>query len=348
MDPIHFKHTVLYATESPMIMNFEREKIDVLMYAIKTKFDLFAMISLGKMLKQLQTDIIHSHGLRYDFVGAVISLFTGIPLVITRHVVVFDHLIPIWKKLVFLLFDIFSMLVAKYVIAISDDGKIKIQKSHFINTEKVKTIYCGINWLKYKKTNLSIKKLRDGLKIDNAGKVVGTVAQLTPYKNIQVIIQALPFIIQEIPNVLFLIVGEGPERHKLENIAKELSVDSYVKFLGYCSNAYEIMCLFDIFVLLSKREGLPLSILEAMYAGVPVIASDVGAVREIVRTGENGVLLHTDDPEAIASEIIDLLMDQKRLHLLSSNASKMVHNEFSIIKVVQQYTTLYKQLVHQH
>ena len=133
----------------------------------------------------------------------------------------------------------------------------------------------------------------------------------------------------------------------MEELARQLAVESKVIFLGYRSDAYEIMHLFDIFVLPSKREGLPLAILEAMYAGVPVVASNVGAVREIVRTGETGVLLQTDDPEAIASEIVCLLRDQKRLHLFGNNASEMVITEFSITKAVRQYTAIYNQLVDQ-
>ena len=188
LDPMQYKHTVLYATDSPMIKKFEGEQTEVLMYAIKSKFNLFAIISLAILLKKRKIDIIHSHGLRYDFVGAFISLCTGIPLVITRHVAIVDHLIPAWKKMLFVIFDVFSMLVAKSVIAISDDVKIKIKRYHFLNKQKLQKIYCGINFQKYSDTDFSPGKLKTELKIERAIKVIGTVVQLSRYKNIRAII----------------------------------------------------------------------------------------------------------------------------------------------------------------
>ncbi len=345
MDTTAFQHAVLYATDSPMIDKFKQNNVEVMFYPIKHKFSLLSIIKLGQLLKQRNIDIIHSHALRYDFAGAVISFITKIPLVITRHVAISDHLISFWKKMLFLIFDFFSMTVAKFVIGISDDARNKIRRSHFINPKKVLKIYCGIDLKKYHKNMQKQKLIKKRFKIDSKDFIIGTVAQLREYKGIDVLLRAAPRVLANHRNVKFLIIGGGPEKQNLENLAKQLRIAENVIFAGFQKDIFTWISFFDIFALTSRREGLPIAILEAMYAETPVLASSVGAVGEVVKNDYNGKIVDPDDHEQVADKLVELMANRQKLKQYGKNSHYFVVKNFNINRAVDNYQTLFRKII---
>jgi glycosyltransferase involved in cell wall biosynthesis len=142
-----------------------------------------------------------------------------------------------------------------------------------------------------------------------------------------------------------LVAGDGKERPAMEALASELDLgENWVRFLGFRSDAPDLLAASDLFILPSLAEGLPLSVLEAMAHGLPVIATPVGGVPEVVVPGQTGLLVPTEDPEALASAIAELISDKKQRRAFGAAGYERVLKEFSFEQMVQRYNRLYSDL----
>ena len=147
------------------------------------------------------------------------------------------------------------------------------------------------------------------------------------------------------PDALFVIAGEGPERRSLEARARALELDGRVVFLGYRNDPADLLSACDLFVLPSLFEGFPLSVLEAAAAGRPVIATAVDGTVEAVRHGETGLLVPPADPAALAAAINALLRDPALAFRLGAAAKIHAYREFSADRMIEQVTESYDELL---
>lgn len=183
----------------------------------------------------------------------------------------------------------------------------------------------------------ALKHLRDQKKLP----VVLTVARLHKQKGHAFLLEASKLI----PGAIFVFAGDGPERNYLENYSKELNVQERVVFLGYRNDIPSLISECDIFVLPSLFEGLPLTILEAMAAGKPVVASDIPGVDEEVVNNVTGFLVPKENPEALALAINSLLSNPKMASEFGDAAKHRAQKEFSSEKMVESITDLYKEIL---
>ena len=171
--------------------------------------------------------------------------------------------------------------------------------------------------------------------------VVLTVARLDEQKGHRYLLEAAA----QVPEAQFVLAGDGPLRASLEAQARSLGVEGRIQFLGYRRNITDLLAGCDVFVLPSLYEGLPLSILEAMSAGKPVIATQIGGTDEAVIAGETGILIPPADPDALATAIRTILADQPLAQRLATAGRARVEQEFSAKKMVQQVTHIYDELL---
>jgi glycosyltransferase involved in cell wall biosynthesis len=176
---------------------------------------------------------------------------------------------------------------------------------------------------------------------DGARPIVLAVARLDPQKGIEYLVRAAA----EVPSAVFVIAGDGPDREELEALARSLRVDGRMRFLGHRRDVPELLAACDLFVLPSLYEGLPLSVLEAMAAGIPVIATAIGGTNEVVRDGETGTLVAAGDAGALALAIRGALADPARVHQLAVNAREYVVNEHSASAMAARMGGLYDELL---
>jgi glycosyltransferase involved in cell wall biosynthesis len=171
--------------------------------------------------------------------------------------------------------------------------------------------------------------------------IVLTVARLTAQKGITYLLRAAA----QAPEALFVVVGEGPERAALEAQAGDLDLHDRVLFLGPRADIPDLLANCDLFVLPSLFEGLSLSILEALAAGKPVIATDVGGTSEVITHCETGLLVAPADPGALANAIHTLLSDAPLARRLAAAGQARVQRDFSAERMVQSVTNLYRELL---
>jgi glycosyltransferase involved in cell wall biosynthesis len=146
-----------------------------------------------------------------------------------------------------------------------------------------------------------------------------------------------------LPGVSVVLVGGGPERMTLEQMAKETGVDDRLIITGWREDARDHLTGLDLFVLPSRFEGFPLAILEAMLACLPVVATDVGSVAEAVIDGETGLLVPPEDPEALAASISELLADPERRRRMGAAGRRRVLEHFSPANAARSFEAIYNE-----
>jgi glycosyltransferase involved in cell wall biosynthesis len=170
--------------------------------------------------------------------------------------------------------------------------------------------------------------------------VVGCLGRLDPEKGFETLVRALPHLAAKA-----VIVGDGPDRHRLERLAQELGVDDRFVVTGWQENARRYLRSFTIFCLPSRSESFPLTIVEAMLAELPVVATDVGSVSEAVRNGETGFLIRPDDPQALAKALAGLLDDPALRAAMGRRARALALESFTAEQMVAAFERLYDEIV---
>jgi glycosyltransferase involved in cell wall biosynthesis len=202
--------------------------------------------------------------------------------------------------------------------------------------EAIKNIMQVINNMPIRKShNSHISKLALDLHI---GIIIGTVANLYPAKGLEYLIEAAKLL--EKTKIKFIIVGEGQERKRLENLIKNMALDN-VLLVGAVPDFYRYLRAFDAFVLPSLKEGFPWTVIEAMAAEIPVIATNVGAIPEIIENNKNGILIEPRDPKTIADSIEKLMNDKNLVEKFIQNGKKTVIEKFNLQKMVSKFEELF-------
>jgi glycosyltransferase involved in cell wall biosynthesis len=174
------------------------------------------------------------------------------------------------------------------------------------------------------------------------GPLVGVVARLQPEKGVANFLKAAARVSEISPRARFLVVGDGPLREELLNLVEHLGISERVRFLGYRTDSRALMGLMDLLVVPSLTEGSPLIVLEAMAAGVPVVASAVGGIPDQVRHGREGILVPPDDPDALGDALGALLRDPAYARRLGEAGRRRTENEFSHETLVRRIEAVYR------
>ena len=193
------------------------------------------------------------------------------------------------------------------------------------------------------KTTISSGEMRERLGLKEGEPVLGTVGRLVPVKGIDLFLEAARIIIEKIPRVKFIIVGDGPLGDDLHRLAQKLDIADSVIWTGFCERPLDIMQLFDLFVLTSHNEGIPTVLLEAMALGIPAAATAVGGVPEVIVPGITGELVPAGNSGAMAETCLTLLESGEQLSALGKAARKRVEENFtneiqgkSVLRIYQQ------------
>lgn len=178
-----------------------------------------------------------------------------------------------------------------------------------------------------------------------AALVVGAAGRLVDIKRLADLIQAVASLSPEFPDLQVEIAGDGPEREKLERLAGELNLRGRVRFLGWRTDMQPVLDSWDIFAMPSSTEGFPMAALEAMAQGLPVVASNVGGLPELVEDGRTGILFPPGDVEALAKALRILGLDAKRRREMGIAGWRRARDQFSIDRMVDQTAAIYKSLL---
>lgn len=293
---------------------------------------------LNKILQMQKIDLIHAHNATAWFYGTWASILTGVPIVYTEH----DRSFPTPLRLKY--FHYFFGKYATAVIAVSKAVKGNLEKYEHIKNAKV--IYNGIDPDLFKPASIEEKVLKKKqLGLNKNDFVLGNVGRMDYWKNQRILIEILPDLKKISPQIKLILVGGGEEEGNLKKSAIKKGVKNDVIFLGQRSDVNQILKAFDIFVFPSLTEGLPLVVIEAMATGLPIVASHVGGIPELVVNGETGFLVSPTSKEEIKETIIKLLNNPKLRKEMGQIARKRFETHFSLPQMVQKYIEVYEEVV---
>jgi glycosyltransferase involved in cell wall biosynthesis len=276
-----------------------------------------------------------------DIFGNLAAKILGFPCVCTFHTIPnppekIKHRLHQW-----LWWNIIKLFSNK-VISVAENAREYYIDVFGINPEKVITIYNGINISRFGPINKKEQtSLRRDLNIPNGAILLLTVAMLRPLKGIQYMIRALPKILVDYPTICYLVVGSGPYLQVLKDQAKAIGLEKNIRFVGLRKDVPKILSLCEIFVLPSLTEALPTVLAEAMAARIPIIASAVGGVPEMVYEGQNGFLITPGDTNQLANACIQLLKASDIRKEMGLFGWEIVNQKFNIHNQIEQLKSLY-------
>jgi glycosyltransferase involved in cell wall biosynthesis len=175
------------------------------------------------------------------------------------------------------------------------------------------------------------------------GPLLGVIARLSDVKGIDILIKAMPRILKKVPSANLLIAGHGPEEFKLKKLAQDLSLTGHVFFKDITDQPQELLHGFDVFIMPSLMEGLGLSVMEAQACGIPVVASRVGGLLDLIEEGRNGYLTAPNDPASLADRIIELLGNPQQAQMMARQARSNIEKHFSLPGMLKQTLEAYEQ-----
>lgn len=304
---------------------------------------LYFFWNVYKYFKANHYDIIHAHNPYSTTRYGLIAKIAGEPVIISTMHGTYEQFF-IWKKGISRSFEKlkskirykFVDLISKRIIAVSQVVKESLNRDIRINENKIVVIYNGVAVKKAKRTDY-----RKILSLSENYKIVSMIGHLRPEKGHEVFIKSMPVVLSIIPDVKFIILGEGPCRNYLEELAGKINVSKNVIFLGKNESPDDIIRISDIVVLSSHSEGLPLSLIESASWSRVLVATDVGGVKEIVKDGINGYLVKRGDYNALAKSIISLLKNEYLLKKMSIESYSIYLKNFTALQMIQETEKLY-------
>lgn len=231
--------------------------------------------------------------------------------------------------------------LVREVVFVSGDARRVAREAGMLSERHVHTIVNGVDPSAFAVTGEARQSIRRALGIGEAASVCGIVARLTPAKDHRTLFEALNRVRAARPDVHCIVVGDGELRADLETRARELGLETTVHFAGARGNVRDYLSAMDVFALSSVTEGLAMTLLEAMAAGLPVVATRVGGNPEVVVDGETGLLVPPRDPDALAAAIRSLFDDSKLAARMGESGRTRVRERFSLDAMVRAYAAVY-------
>ena len=298
---------------------------------------------LAKRLRSFSPDILYMLSCHRNamFWGALCSSLTCR----CKRIIAVHHTPTVNGDRNFALLDRLFLPSTSAIVAVSPSHARSLQFVERIDPRRIVVIENGIDQRRYEIVDLTrVERLRAELMIGAEDKVVIMVAALRPHKGHETLLLAADKLVRAGHNFKFVIVGDGPRMEELNHMTIELGLQEHVVFLGERHDIPELLRLSDISVLPSPKETLPLFILESMAAGVPVIATPVGSVPDIIENDVNGKLVSPGDPDMLAEAIQRLARGAEYVDTIVSNAKTTIRDKYTLDRTLRKYEGLFERL----
>jgi len=302
---------------------------------------------LINLIRQEKPDILHLNSSKIGGVGAVAGRVATIleknykpKIIFTSHGWGFyEKHRSFLSRLFYYVSHWFTILLCHTTIAVSEKTKRDIAWMPFINN-KIKVVHNGIENFKL----LSKKEASETLiKTEKHQTIIFSLSELHPNKGLDVALRGLAQLPEDVRNkIVYYVAGSGEEKEELERLTADLGLGKITHFLGFVENAKKLLSGADIFLFPSRTENLPFAVLEAGLVELPIIATSVGGIPEIMRDMQNGILVHPNNPKEIAEAIMYLLDHKEKQKEFGAEIKKTIANFFSLQKMLSETLALYR------
>lgn len=320
---------------------FDRLGVVVRRLRLRSLRRFWRVITLSRMLVRDRVDIVHTHLCDADLFGRIAARIGGV-----RAIVSTQHSLDPWKKSMIAkyrfrsMLDLWTVRWCTVVICVSR-AVLEYHANWGISRDKMRVIYPSTPFKPAQVPKGSIRR-RLGIALEDV--VVTSVGRLHPAKNHIGLIEAIDTLVKDCPKIKVVIVGDGPLRECLSRRADSPGLRGRILFLGNRDDISEIMQMSDVFVLPSLYEGFPITVIEAMQHGLPVIASNVGGLRELL-DGRTGILVNPGDRRELADAIRQLYGDRELRARIGRAAQQRALEEFGFEGFVAATEALYEEVL---
>ena len=338
LDPSRFESTLCASrrTDEPLLeAELAAAGVDVLALERGSKLDLRAW---GPLVRRLRdgVDVVHAHMFGSNVWGTVLGRLTHVPVVVAH-----EHTWSFQGQPVRRFLD--RELVGRFAdafVAVAAEDRRKMIEVEGIDADKIRLVPNGIPDL----AAGDGAAVRRELGIEPGAPVIGIVCELRAQKALEVLFEAAVRVRAEFPELKVLVAGDGPAREHVEADRRRLGLEETVLLLGIRRDVPDLLDAIDVAVLSSDYEGSPLSIMEYMAAGKPIVSTRVGGIPELVEDGREALLVEPRDPEAFAAAVTRLLRDPAEAKRLGDAARERQRRELSLDAMVRRIEGLYEEL----
>ncbi len=314
--------------------------------------DITAFISIFRILRRSKPDIVHTHTSKAGILGRLAAWMARVPIIIhTPHGHVFYGHFGRSLSRMFLQMERLLGKITHHHIALTPEECNDYLSLRVAQPNNTSVIHSGVDLQRFSKGAKQRTEKRKELGFSPHSLVVGYVGWLIPIKGVTYLVNAMAKIVEQHPKSLLVLVGKGDDKGeeeiKLKEQVERAGLADKVRFLGWRPDVDEIMGCFDIFVLPSLNEGMGRVLVEAMSAGLPIVASRVGGIPDLVKHGENGLLVPPADTGALEKAISALLQDGARRKRMGKAGKKMC-GPYSAEAMVEQIDVLYTELLEKY
>ena len=302
--------------------------------------DTRAVLELRRRLREWRPDIVHTHSSKAGLVGRLAARLQRVPMIVhTVHGWSFhEHMAPLTRA-AYVRLERRAARWTSRIVTVSDLDREKGLAARIGVASQYRTIHELNDLGRYSAGDRARRTARTSLGLPVGAFVVGTVGRLSEQKDPHTWVLTAAEVARHAPDAQFVMVGDGDLRHGTERLASELGLADRLLFTGLRHDVPEILPAFDVLLLTSRWEGLPLVIPQAMASGVPVVASAVDGNTEVLRNGENGLLVAPSEPRLFAEAIRSLRDPRFAARLVGSGHETA--REFSLARTVPQLEQLY-------
>lgn len=326
--------------------------------AISPLNDLKALWEIIKLIRRLKPDIVHLNSSKISILGSIaVRIIRGysfinswpIRVVYTVHGWVFNEPLPPRKKKFYLRAEKFTARFKHKLICVSEFDYQLALKEKIAPPEKLTTIRNGIKPINFLSSNDAKYKFDQIVnrqsKIDNRKSTILSIGNLYPTKGYEYLVRAVKILVDNNYQIQAFIIGAGPEEQELKNIIGQLGLKNNVILAGRIDNAAQLLKAGQIYVCSSVKEGLSYTIIEAMQAGLPIVAASVGGNPELITDQEQGMLMPAQNPEALANAIVKLIDDPNLAQRLGQAAQQKAFSDFSLARMIIKTKSVYTELL---
>ncbi len=337
LDRIKYDPVVICTPNTPLANAITAMGIQVIPLAISDGMhplrDVLAALRLRKILKHVKPEILHLHSVKAGLVGRLAVMSKRRPkVVVTMHSFVADERIGPAQRELYGRIERYFLKYTDSLVTVSHALEKELITEMGLPSDMITVIYNGVEFHEVKKT-------------PHPDIRIGSVSRLAPQKGIEYLIRAAALVMANRQDVIFQIVGDGPERPVLASLRDSLGIREAVYFLGERKDIPELLSTFDIFVQTSTSEAFGLSVVEALSQEIPVVATRVGGIPEIIDDGRTGLLADSRNARNIADKILEMLSDLPRASQMGKDGAADVRERFTFARMIQQTQDLYTDLL---
>ena len=317
-------------------LNINWRKINSLGRDIKIFVDIKAFFEIRKIIKEIKPEVVHCHSSKAGLLGTLASksLFVK-KIIFTAHGTPFLEERNILSRFIIKKMSELTVVLSNKTICVST--AVYNAYPDIIMKRKGVVIHNGISEFTLYEKSIAKQKLD----IDSE-YTIGTISELHKNKGLLYLIEAVDILVKQNINIKCFIFGGGDQEKQLAKEIQKRELCRNIILLGFVEDASTYLKIFDTFVLSSIVEGLPYVILEAGYAGIPIVGTDVGGVKEIIENGKNGILVEPKNSVAISEAVHKLYLNNEMRILFSREIKSNIENKFFVKKMLQKTILLYK------